>query len=76
MAFNAGDVEVKMLVGAKLEVVLDFKYFGAWISSSAKVIKERIVLAWNALHKMSKIWMSDMNHGLKRRLSSPQLSVC
>ena len=46
----------------------NFKYLGAWTQSSAKDILARKALAWNACHKLRKVWSSKLRRQLKERL--------
>ena len=54
--------------GKEIEIVDDFRYLGSYIESSEKDISIRKALAWQAIHKMRKIWYSKMNRDLKIRL--------
>ena len=56
MAENVVNPEVRTLDGTVLEVVVNFNYLGAWISSMQKDIKIRQARALSTLHSMSKIW--------------------
>ena len=65
---NAGDVIVKTRDGTQLEVVDDYNYLGAWVASTERDISIRKAKAWKALHRMKKIWKSNLANQLKRRL--------
>ena len=62
------DVIIKTLDGTQLEVVKDFKYLGSWVASTERDMKIRRAQAWQALHKLKKIWRSSLSDQLKRRL--------
>ncbi|KAI8514433.1 hypothetical protein Bbelb_070240 [Branchiostoma belcheri] len=68
MAFNSTDDTVAALNGTQLEVVKDFRYLGGWIATTSHDIKVRRALAWSALHNMRRVWDSNMDSKLKRRL--------
>ena len=54
--------------GRVLKVVDNFKYLGAWTESTEKDFNVRKALAWNACHKLRKIWSSQLSRILKVRL--------
>ena len=51
-----------------LEIVDNFKYYGAWIESTSKDFAVRKALAWSACHKMKKIWKSSLSRKMKIHL--------
>ncbi|XP_072032853.1 uncharacterized protein [Amphiura filiformis] len=55
-----GCIPIQTLDGSELEVVDDFKYLGAWISSSEKDFNIRKAQAWRACNSMNKIWKSSL----------------
>ncbi len=55
MAFNTNNTTTHTLNGRRPEVVDDFKYLGASLSSTAKDIKSRKAPTWLALHKMNRV---------------------
>ena len=59
---------VKVRNGKTLKVVDNFKYLGAWTQSTEKDFAVRKALAWNACHKLKKIWSSKVSRKLKVRL--------
>ena len=60
--------EIKTRNNVTLKAVDDFKYLGAWMSSSEKDIKVRKAQAWQACHKLKKIWTSELPRKTKIRL--------
>ena len=52
----------------EIKQVSDFKYLGAWMSSSSKDIGVRKGQAWAACNKLKKIWSSGMRRTTKIRL--------
>merc|ERR1711867_237609 len=68
-AFNQDSpVTIHAKNGDTLRVVENFKYLGAWTQSSAKDILARKALAWNACHRLRKVWSSKLRRQLKERL--------
>ena len=68
-AFNQEQpVNVKSRDGIIIKEVENFKYLGAWMESSDKDISVRKALAWNACHKLRKIWTSKISKKIKTRL--------
>ena len=51
MAENVVQPVITNLDGTKLDVVKDFQYLGAWISSTKHDIEIRRARAWKALHR-------------------------
>ena len=45
----------------------NYKYLGAWISSSEKDFEIRKALAWTVMHRMKRLWTSNMSNQLKIR---------
>ena len=69
MAFNQNqEVKIKTSDGTQLEVIDEFTYLGALVSSTIADIKRRIALAWTASNKMHKIWRSPLSRKFKLRL--------
>ena len=67
--FNqGGSVVIHAKNGETLKEVNNFKYLGAWTQSSASDITVRKALAWNACHKLRKVWVSTLNRKMKVRL--------
>ena len=53
------------LNGVDIKQVSDFKYLGSFINSSENDFKVRKALAWKALNKLNKIWLSNLSEELK-----------
>ena len=53
------------LSGTPLKQVEDYKYLGAYISSSEKDFATRNGMAWSACNDMHKIWSSQLSNNLK-----------
>ncbi len=68
MAYNHGDVNIQPINGTTLKKVENFKYLGAWMSSSEKDFEIRKAIAWSACHKLKTIWSSQLSRNLKVRL--------
>ena len=69
VAFNTSEVvNIQTVDGSILAVKDDFKYMGSYISSTENDIKIRKEQAWQALHRLKKIWQSSMVDSLKRQL--------
>ena len=69
MPFHQTDnVEIKTREGVKLKSVEEFKYLGAWMSSSEKDFNTRKAQAWTACHKLHKVWKSKLPRSTKIRL--------
>ena len=70
MAFNQKDdpVNIKSSAGKAIKVVQNFKYLGAWMANTEKDLNVRKALAWQACHKLTKIWKSTMKKKIKIRL--------
>ena len=64
MMFNTTG-RLTSISGADIKNVEDFKYLGAWISSSAKELNVRKGQAWSALFKLDKIWESSLSRRMK-----------
>ena len=56
---------VKTLNDTSLKQVEDYKYLGAYISSSEKDFASRNGMAWSACNNMHKIWSSQLSNNLK-----------
>ena len=59
---------VKTLNGTSLKQVEDYKYLGAYISSSEKDFVTRNGMAWSACNDMHKIWSSQLPNNLKVKI--------
>ena len=46
--------------GETVKSVEDYKYLGAWISSSKKDFYSRCARAWDIAHKLTPVWTSCM----------------
>ena len=69
MQFNHVDaVTINSKSGQPIKVVGNFKYLGAWMASSEKDINVRKALAWQACHKLTKIWKSSLSKNIKIRV--------
>lgn len=53
------------ITGEPIENKQDFKYLGAWISSTSKEFNVRKGCAWSALNKLDKLWKSSLPRHLK-----------
>ena len=62
------DVALKSKSGDSIKIVDNFKYLGAWMANSETDIKVRKALAWQACHKLSRIWKSTLKRSIKIRL--------
>ena len=66
MAYNqTTEASITATDGEVLEVVQDFKYLGAWVSSTEADIKIRKGQAWRALNKLNAIWHSSLSRSIK-----------
>ena len=54
--------------GSTIKIVDDFKYLGSWLDSSFHDFEIRKALAWTACHRLSKVWKSDLQRSVKKRL--------
>ena len=68
MKYNLEEGLITSLDGNLLKEVDDYKYLGAWISSSKKDISTRIAIAWSTAHKLDPIWKSKLPNNTKIRL--------
>ena len=59
---------VRTLGGTPLKQVEDYKYLGAYISSSEKDFATRNGMAWSACNDMHKIWSSQLPNNLKVKI--------
>ena len=61
MSFNQDNVvDVVGSDGEVVKSVDDYKYLGAWISSSKKDFNTRRARAWDIAHKLKPLWTSNM----------------
>ena len=61
MSFNQDSVDGIMgRDGETVRSVEDYKYLGAWISSSKKDFNTRRARAWDIAHKLKPLWTSNM----------------
>lgn len=51
--------------GSVIKEVEDYKYLGAWISSTKKDFSTRRARAWNIAHKLKPLWTSRMPRATK-----------
>ena len=51
-----------------IKIVDNFKYLGSWMKSSEQDIKVRKALAWEACHKLSRVWRTLLKANIKVRL--------
>ena len=69
MQYNqAEEITLKSKSGEPIKIADNFKYLGAWMANSERDINVRKALAWQACHKLSKIWKSTLNKSIKTRL--------
>ena len=69
MSYNQPvEPKIKTSDGTILEIVKEFTYLGALVSSTFEDIKRRIALAWTAQNKLTKIWKSNLSRSFKVRL--------
>ena len=68
MIYNEPPSIIKTLDGTNLEIVIDFKYLGAWLASSESDLNIRKAQAWKACDSMDNIWKSSLPRSLKIRL--------
>ena len=59
---------LKTIGGNAVKIVENFKYLGSWIRSSEQDIKVRKALAWEACHKLNRVWSSPLKRNIKVRL--------
>ena len=59
---------VRTLNGTSLKQVEDYKYLGAYISSSEKDFATRNGMAWSACNDMHKIWSSQLSNNIKVKI--------
>ena len=59
---------IKSRSGDTIKQVDNYKYLGGWMASTDKDISIRKALAWSAMHKLKKIWTSNLKQKLKERL--------
>ncbi|XP_072036172.1 uncharacterized protein [Amphiura filiformis] len=71
MSFNQDQqVNISTNNDTKLDEVKDFKYLGAWMTSTEHDVKTRKAAAWGACNSLSKIWKSALPKKFKQRVSS------
>ena len=58
---------IKTISGETIKEVSNYKYMGAWISSSEKDFEIIKALAWTVMHKMKRLWTYNMSNQLKIR---------
>ena len=56
---------LKTIGGKAIKIVENFKYLGPWVISSEQDIKVRKALAWDACHKLSRVWSSPLKRYIK-----------
>ena len=61
-------VDIKVKNGTSLETVSNFQYLGGHTESTNKDFSVRKALAWNACHRMRKIWNTPLSRNIKIRL--------
>ena len=59
---------LKTIGGNAIKIVENFKYLGSWMRSSEQDIKVRKALAWEACHKLNRVWSSPLKRNIKVRL--------
>ena len=59
---------LKTIGGNAIKIVENFKYLGSWMRSSEQGIKVRKALAWEACHKLNRVWSSPLKRNIKVRL--------
>ena len=70
MYFNTEEAPITNLSAEKIDQALtkcgdqDFKYLGSWCEKARDIITRK-ALAWRALHKMDRIWKSELDDDLK-----------
>ena len=73
MFFNTDAQPLHSIDGTEIKQALtetgeqDFKYLGSWCTKD-RDIKTRKALAWKSLHKLNKVWTSDMSRNTKIQL--------
>ena len=68
-AFNQErPVSITAKNGDKLKEVDDFKYLGGRTQSTSVDITVRKALAWSACHRLRKVWNSNLQKQIKKRL--------
>ena len=56
---------LKAIGGKAIKIVENFKYIGSWMISLEQDIKVRKALAWDACHKLSRVWSSPLKRYIK-----------
>ena len=59
---------LKTIGGNAIKTVENFKYLGSWMISSEQDIKVRKAPAWDACHKLNRVWSSPLKRYIKLRL--------
>ena len=59
---------LKTIGGKAIKIVENFKYLGSWMISSEQDIKVKKALAWDACHKLNRVWSSPLKTYIKVRL--------
>ena len=59
---------LKTTGGNAIKIVENFKYLGSWMRSPEQDIKVRKALAWEACHKLNRVWSSPLKRNIKVRL--------
>ena len=59
---------LKTIGGKAIKIVENFKYLGSWMISSEQDIKVKKALAWDACHKLNRVWSSPLKRYIKVRL--------
>ena len=54
--------------GQSIKSTDNFKYLGAWMANTEKDMSVRKALAWQACHKLTKVWKSSLSRNIKIRL--------
>jgi len=73
MFFNTGVESLHSIDGTEIKQALtdtgeqDFIYLGCWCTKD-RDIRTRKALAWKSLHKLNKVWSSDMSREIKIEL--------
>ena len=68
-AFNQEQpISIMAKNGERLKEVDDFKYLGGRTQSTSADISVRKALAWSACHRLRKVWNSNLQKQIKKRL--------
>ena len=63
-------MKIQTIEGDDLGVVQDFIYIRSWVDCTAKDIRIRKAMAWQACNKVTKIWKSSLPRKFKTMLLS------